>query len=41
MPGSKNDYEELVQGINDGIVSRQQLQWNAHWLLETLGAIQK
>ena len=34
--GSKNDYEELVQGINDGIVSRQQLQWNAHWLLETL-----
>ena len=41
MPGSKNDYEELVQGINDGIVSWQQLQWNAHWLLETLGAIQK
>ena len=36
MPGSKKDYEELVQGIKDGIVSRAQLKWNAHWLLETL-----
>ena len=36
MPGSKKDYEELVQGIKDGLVSRKQLKWNAHWLLETL-----
>ena len=36
MPGSKKDYEELVQGIKDGVVSREQLKWNAHWLLETL-----
>ena len=36
MPGSRKDYEELVQGIKDGIVSREQLKWNAHWLLETL-----
>ena len=36
MTGSRKDYEELVQGIKDGIVSREQLKWNAHWLLETL-----
>ena len=36
MPGSRKDYEELVQGIKNGIVSREQLKWNAHWLLETL-----
>ena len=36
MPGSKKDFEELVQGIKDGIVSRAQLKWNAHWLLETI-----
>ena len=36
MPGSKKDYEELVQGIKDGLVSQKQLKWNAHWLLETL-----
>lgn len=36
MPGSKKDYEELVQGIRDGIVTREQLKRNAHWLLETL-----
>ena len=36
MPGSKKDYEELVRGINEGIVSRKQLKWNAHWLLETI-----
>ena len=36
MPGSKKDYEELVQGIKDGSVSRDQLKWNAHWLLEIL-----
>ena len=33
---SDKDYEELVQGIKDGLVSREQLKWNAHWLLETL-----
>ena len=37
MPGSKKDYEELVQGIKDGIVSREQLKWNAHWLLKVKG----
>ena len=36
MPGSKKDYEELVKGIKEGIVSREQLKWNAHWLLKTL-----
>ena len=36
MPGSRKDYEELVQGVKDGIVSRDELKWNAHWLLETL-----
>ena len=36
MPGSKKDYEELIQGIKDGIISREELKWNAHWLLETL-----
>ena len=41
MPGSKNDYNELVQGIKDGVVTREQLKWNAHWLLKTLMTIQK
>ena len=36
MPGSKKDYEELVKGIKEGIVSREQLKWDAHWLLKTL-----
>ncbi len=41
MPGSKKDYEELLQGIRDGVVSREQLKWNAHWLLKILEIVGK
>ena len=36
MPGSRKDHEELLQGIQGGTVSREQLKWNAHWLLALL-----
>jgi beta-glucosidase len=39
MPGSKKDYDELLQGLKDGIVTTEQLKWNAHWLLQVLSKI--
>lgn len=39
MPGSKKDYDELLQGLKDGIVTTEQLKWNAHWLLQMLSKI--
>ncbi|MBE6126085.1 MAG: beta-glucosidase-related glycosidase [Erysipelotrichaceae bacterium] len=34
MPGSKNDYEQIIAGLKDGTVTREQLMINATWLLK-------
>ena len=36
MPGSKKNYEEVLNGLNKGIVSRKQLMINATYLYRTI-----
>ena len=41
MPGSKKDYQELLQGLKDGLVSREVLLQNAAWLLQVIERLKK
>ena len=41
MPGSKKDYEEIIAGLADGKVTREQLMINATWLLKVTERLKK
>ena len=41
MPGSKNDYTQIVEGLKSGTVSRAQLEENAGWLVRRIQAKQE
>ncbi|MBR0374383.1 MAG: glycoside hydrolase family 3 C-terminal domain-containing protein [Mogibacterium sp.] len=36
MPGRKGDYQQLLEGLGDGTVTRDQLIQNAEWLLHVI-----
>ena len=39
MPGSKKDYEQIIAGLANGTVTREQLMVNATWLLKVSGRL--
>ena len=39
MPGSKKDYEQIMAGLANGTVTREQLMVNATWLLKVSGRL--
>lgn len=41
MPGSKNDYEQIIAGLKEGTVTREQLMINATWLLKVAERLHK
>ena len=41
MPGSKNDYEQIIAGLANGTVTREQLMINSTWLLKVIDRLKK
>ncbi len=41
MPGSKNDYEQIIAGLANGTVTREQLMINSTWLLKVIDKLKK